>query len=681
LDLGDLLDINVSIAAAGGIRSLEEAPGVISVITREDIRRLGLRTLEQILELLPGIEVLTDGVGRGRIFVRGIGSGNSSQNVLVLFDGHRLNDEATGGASQINLDIVVDNIERVEIIRGPGSALFGANAFLGVINIVSQTAATFEGFEVSTLGGSFGSSQFNGLWGHRFGDLEASAFLQVNDRSGPSLLVLQDGQTLFDALVEPFGIDPVTLAPGLTAGARRSIDANLRLSFRGLTLNGRYKDEDSDGYIGTLDTLRPGSRLRNRQVTLDLTYERSFGPRVDVRARALLTENRNHEQLDILAPGFAFQLNIGGFTIVFPVEPGVLVENITKSRRIGGELLADIQLAPNNQLVLGGAYETEKPYFVETLSTLRRVEGLMIGDLEIIVLPNEGLELIDDSIPERRRNIGSFFLQDTWNIGPRVTLTAGLRFDDYSDFGSTLNPRLALVWRLPSGLNLKLLYGRAFRAPTIQELFFFTPGITGNPDLKPSVINTIEAAVVYRKGQFRLSADLFANFIRDFIVQTEPLPTPDRVLEQSFVNLDDIDSTGVEIELRRDFGFEHSVFLNYTYQNARDRATGDPVPLAPKHLLNLGFTAGIGPYLSLTSTLQVRGQRPRAVDDPRDPMNAYGVVNLNLRVLNLLRGVELAATVNNLFDARYSDPALRPLLPEDYPQAGRSGFIKLYYLF
>ena len=120
LDLGDLLDINVSIAAAGGIRSLEEAPGVISVVTREDIRRLGLRTLEQILELLPGIEVLTDGVGRGRVFVRGIGSGNSSQNVLVLFDGHRLNDEATGGASQINLDIVVDNIERVEIIRGPG---------------------------------------------------------------------------------------------------------------------------------------------------------------------------------------------------------------------------------------------------------------------------------------------------------------------------------------------------------------------------------------------------------------------------------------------------------------------------------------------------------------------------------------------------------------------------------
>ncbi len=456
LDLGDLLNISVSIAAAGQIRSLEEAPGVVSVVTKEDIRRLGARTLEELLELLPGIEVLSDGLGVGRIFIRGIGASTSSQNVLVLFDGHRLNEEITGGATQLNLDIPVDNIEQLEVIRGPGSALFGANAFLGVINIVSQNADTFDGLEVTVGSGSHGTVQTNAQWADWFGELGVSAFVQYNDRSGPNLPVPADGQTLFDELVAPLGIAPVSLAPGTTFGARDGVTANLQAKFRSLTLNSRYKEEDSESYIGIVDTLRDTGFLRNRQFAIDLAYDWDLGDTVSMRTSALLTENQTDYRFDVLAPGFALPIDLGPSTIAIPVAPGVAIEQDTKTRRLGGEITADIRTADSNHLVVGAAYESEKPYEVNTLGTVRRVDPFFVGNTEVFFLPNNGLEPIDDSIPEQRRNITSAYAQDTWDASERVTVTVGLRWDDYSDFGSTLNPRLALVWRLPSDWNVKL---------------------------------------------------------------------------------------------------------------------------------------------------------------------------------------------------------------------------------
>src|SRR5438128_3277104 len=160
LNLDDLLDVPISIAA-GKVQRLEEAPSVVSVITADEIRRLGARTLEDVLQIIPGYEVLTDNQGRNRIGVRGVVTLGSSENVLVLFNGHRLNEHIFGGATVVNQEIPLYNIKQIEVIRGPGSALFGANAFVGVINIISYTAENFEGSEVSLGGSSFGTQEYS----------------------------------------------------------------------------------------------------------------------------------------------------------------------------------------------------------------------------------------------------------------------------------------------------------------------------------------------------------------------------------------------------------------------------------------------------------------------------------------------------------------------------------------
>src|SRR5262245_30112405 len=266
LNLEDLLNVTVSIAA-GRVQRAEEAPSIVSVVTDEEIRRMGARTLTDVLQTVPGFEVLTDNLGRSHFAVRGVVTQTppfrasspavtqaSSENILVLFNGHRLNEHFTGGATVVNLEIPLYNIKQVEIVRGPGSALFGANAFLAVINLVPYTARNLEGVEVSAAGGSFDTQLYHLLAGHTAGDFGISGSFQFSDTAGPRLLVPRDQQTLLDeGSRKRDGLPPLSLAPRTTSGERRGVDFSVNATYKGFALNARVRDERGDGFIGLYD--------------------------------------------------------------------------------------------------------------------------------------------------------------------------------------------------------------------------------------------------------------------------------------------------------------------------------------------------------------------------------------------------------------------------------------------
>ncbi len=149
IDLGDLLSVR---SGEGGSRTADDEPGTVYVVTEEDIRRSGARGLHEVLETVPGLEVVTDDLGHGRVIVRGVPgalTSGGSENVLVLLNGLKLNENITGGAFAVNLDLPVDNIKRIEVVRGPGSVLYGVGAFLGVVNIVTESVDTFRRDELT----------------------------------------------------------------------------------------------------------------------------------------------------------------------------------------------------------------------------------------------------------------------------------------------------------------------------------------------------------------------------------------------------------------------------------------------------------------------------------------------------------------------------------------------------
>lgn len=675
LELEDLLDITITIAA-GKVQTLEEAPSIVCVITAEDIRQMGARTLTDVIRIVPGFEVLTDRHGRKIIVARGIKLSGSSENVLVLFNGHRLNEEFNGGATLINPDLPVDNIKQVEIIRGPGSAIFGANAFVGVINIVTYTAEDLEGLRISGGGGSFHTQQYNLQFGRVWNDLNLSGFLQYADTDGPQLPVLEDFQTFIDQILAPFGIPAVSQAPGKTVDYATAVDANIQATYKGLTLNGRIKDELLGGFIGNVNILGD-SEFDYRQIAFDIGYRHAIGEQGHLLGKVTFTQNEFREFFDLFPPGITLPRFDGSF---ITAPDGVLFEATTNFRRFGGELTLDYPIFQRHHLTLGVSFEQEGLYDQEAKANFDTLTLTPLPSFQTIPYT-----VIPDGTS---RNIFGAFVQDIWTISPTLGLTLGTRYDRYNDFGETVNPRAGLVWQFARDFNLKLLYGSAFRAPSFFELFYTVPNILGgNPDLRPSTIQTIETAVAYNfQKKFRISINYYINAIQDFILPvggfdpaTLMISIPTTIRSHS--NRRKVEAQGVELEVNARMTRNIAGFLNYAYQYPKDKETGKRLRDVPSHLANIGMTLDLGAHLSVTPTLIIRGSRPRSDKDPREDVAGYALLDVNLHAKRLWKTLEISATMNNVFNTTYVDPAEINSVPGDFPRPGRSIFIKAMYQF
>ena len=210
-------------------RTVSKSPAIMSVITARQIRQMGARTVSDILEMVPGLDITMNRNGTREIGVRGILEEDSSK-VKVLIDGHSINEPGSGGATFNFDDLVVVNIKRIEIIRGPGSALYGQNAFLAVINIITKDTADIDGFQLTTGGGSFDTQNYNILFGKEYKDLKISGFFDYFDTKGFSKKIEQD----------IISTDPVSLTPGRSQNEKEKTDLNLKLSYKNLEINSKY---------------------------------------------------------------------------------------------------------------------------------------------------------------------------------------------------------------------------------------------------------------------------------------------------------------------------------------------------------------------------------------------------------------------------------------------------------
>ena len=197
---------------------------------------------------------MTDNLGRGRVIVRGVPgalTSGGSENVLVLLNGLKLNENVTGGAFAVNLDLPVDNIKRIEIVRGPGSVLYGVGAFLGVINIVTESVDTFRRDELTLGGGSFRSFLYNFRYGTTVHEVSLAGFLQYSYTGGAHLGIPARPADRDRRAPWPRSASrPPRCAPGETVDDRKAADANLALAYRDFGLNIRMKKEDAGGFVG-----------------------------------------------------------------------------------------------------------------------------------------------------------------------------------------------------------------------------------------------------------------------------------------------------------------------------------------------------------------------------------------------------------------------------------------------
>ncbi|MCX8049647.1 MAG: TonB-dependent receptor [Methylohalobius sp.] len=589
------------------------APASMEVITSQDIRRFGWRTLAEAISSLAGFQMTYDRA-YGHLTVRGVHlPGEFGSRLLVLIDGHRLNENLQDYAGlDSDFPIDLDDVARIEVVRGPASALYGSSAMLAVIQIITKRGADLEGVRLGAEAGSFGAYQGKLTGGLSRNSAEAYLSASLWRRDGRRVLRFpefarvreldsQDGRRLFG-----------------------------RLSFGRWTLLGAFMERQKELPNATTAVFGDaGTLFHDRRAYADLRGEGSIG---------------------------AWQGNVRlfwdryEFSDRLPQLDGIVNRDLWHNEQVGIELWSSRQFHAH-KVLLGGEYRAS---YYERMDNFDRPGGAVWAK------------------NAHSSHVFGFYAQDHWQFRTNWTLVAGLRLDHFTRTDDTpLSPRLGLIWEATPTTALKLLYGRAYRAPNVFEARYRCCQGTWIPlsGLKPEYIHTLEAVFeqrLFSHLDFRLSG---------FHLRLEDVIQPrTQAGITSFVNGIAVRSTGLEAVVTGRWS-ELSGALAYSFAHV-EAGGGNPWPDGLAHLVKARLAVPVWEEkLTVATEAQWVGPRPTASGGQS---GKYFKLNLSL-LATPWPGVELGVSLYNLLDRPYRDPPNPPIIPVEIPQDGRTFQVRLRY--
>jgi len=652
--------------ATGTAQPLSRAPSVATVITAEDIAAIGATDLDEVLESVPGLHVSRNSLAYAPIYnIRGINAQFNPQ-VLVLQNGLPMTTIFLGDRGVIWGGYPVENIARIEVIRGPGSALYGADAFSGVINIITKSAADIDGTRFGARAGSFCTRDGWVLHGGTSGDMKVAAYARVGTTDGSREIVGADAQTPLDAL---FGTR-ASRAPGPISTGRDAVDAHLDLGYRQWQFRASLKRRGDVGTgAGTAQALDPGGTNSNTRFTADLTYHSSDLAR----------------DWDVTFQGAMFHMKETSFIYLFPpgafggaFHDGMIGAPDKWERHARASVSAFYTGFNQHRVRIGAGTERQEIYKIRERKNFNFVYVPGVGNVPLPVGRLVDVSSTNPFLAPRGRTVTFGYIQDEWKLDKDWYLTAGVRHDRYSDFGSTTNPRIAAVWEAAYNFTAKLLAGRAFRAPSFTELYNINNPINiGNPDLRPEKISTVEAAFAWQPApSAQIGLNVYRYRMRDII---RLIPNADPTTGSTSQNAGSVAGRGLELELQWDISKRMRLNANYAYQRARDVATRSSTGYVPQHHYYARADWRLAQDWRLSGQVNWVQDRQRPAGDPRPPVADYRGADLTLRRVTGAAW-DLSVTVRNVFDTRMLEPSLAPgQIPGDLPLPGRSVFVQATY--
>ncbi|MDR7191906.1 TonB-dependent receptor plug domain-containing protein [Luteimonas terrae] len=622
LPLEQLLDMDVRTASRFDQKA-SRAPSAVRVITADDIRRHGWRTLAQALESLPGLHV-SDDRGYSYLGARGIlRPGDYDTRFLVLVDGHRLNDPVYSQGvvgSDFPLDMAL--IERIEYVPGPGSALYGSNAFFGVVNVMTRDAASFGHGELET---GVGSQNTRAL----------RSSVVTRGALGETVLSASVSRSDGDDLALPVYADAASdgIARGLDATRTRRIFVHHRSGDLGLLLvAGRRRKEIPTANYGQVFGI-PGADIDDRWAMLGVDYRQALTPSTDWFVQGRLLDFRY----------------VGNY--VYP------------------EL--------NRDEARGRSFALESGIVTRALSGHVIAAGVEVNLKRGVDQSN--IDVASREVLFQSRDAGEragIYINDEWTWNLQWALSTGLRLDSEAGDSVRLSPRVALVGALRPGTTLKAIAGHAFRSPNSYEREYEVEGPGGqraNPDLGAEHIYTTELLLTQELGTTtQVDLGIYRYRLRSLITLVED---SDGML--TLENAASARSRGVEASLLRRWAGGMQVRASYAYADVEGwNEHGQPIN-SPRHLGKLYVTAPLGESVSLA--LGSRYTSSRATRDGR--VGGVTVVDTNLLWAVPGTRVDVSLGVDNLFDRTYADPAGPEFLPEAVPRRGRTAMLDVLWRF
>lgn len=516
LSLEALMNISVEVATKSK-KSLTDSPSTVSVFTALEIESLGIDNLQDLLNLVPGFQSkATGGHGLSKtVAARGRRASQNGFEVLVLYDGQRLNNDRSGAAVQLNAELSLSNIERVEIIRGPGSAIYGSNAFTGVVNLVTKKGKNqFEGFvgEHNSYGGSLSlsgeQSQFD--W-----DLFVGAW----SKESPDIVGWSFGQNL------------------IAKAQDDGLDTYLKATFGNLTFRARYMDRDTEGAYVIENIVPDFNHSSQSQGHLNIKYQGEIFDEYQLSVYGFYMNTDWTFQTSLFPPGA--MLNLSNPPSAEPTRG----RNTFKSQEVGLGAELSWMVAEHSEVLIGTVFRDPK---VDDAVLYNNFDLGQLVNNQFPINYYGTMEPTTLVMKGQNRTIFGLFAQYDTRFGDNLLATFGVRYDDYSDFGATTNPRVGLVYKLSDIHTLKASFGQAFRAPSSSETGLDNnPIIIGNENLQPEKVKTWEVNWSQKYQSMKLSITLFDNTFED-AVRLVPAPNSTKV---QWNNSTEYENNGVEVDL------------------------------------------------------------------------------------------------------------------------------------
>lgn len=626
LSFEDLLNVQVDIASKTS-ETLSSVPSTMSVFSRKQIQALGVDNAYEVMNFVPGMQSTRgDWVGAvPKDHARGVYL--DSGNVLVMINGERVNESSFGKASVYMPYIPIEIIEKIEFIRGPGSALYGSNAFLGVMNIVTSKERNTLQLVVGNNGRYGATGQFNTSFSD---DTALFASFSYDQKDGESY---------------PQGVKDPLEAIYLEAG----------VDYKKLQLRARYNETSLDEFLNLA-----GYSTQN-QHTSDNTF-------VGIKYNWI---NNDKLKLDSSYSYTKHNISSAGLIAAFDDIPDFLLGPAWQTTDSKFETELSYQFENQWQLAAGIEYAEAKQVEAGVRTNYYDDESMLV-----IIDPayyQQGIVTVMD-FPEFASLKYTFETYSAYGqlkipYSDSLTLFVGARYDDVKDIDSKLSPRLAGVYVINPEHTVKVQYGESFRTPVTNELFSNDDVTVGNSSLRSESVKTTELVWHYQTSELQANAVLFYNELNDFI-NIEPTQSNDALF--TFTNSFNTQNSGIELDGTWQSSKEFSVTGTYT------QYFEDPINASFKRFASLVSSYNLSDSWQVSLNLLWRDKvEVSSVTGAHFKQSAYSLLGGSLK-WQLSANSQLMLKAENLLGKKYNvfDPRM-----DNGAVAGTTEDLSLHYQF
>lgn len=679
LSLEELATISVVTAASGFEQKSSLAPANVTVINDEEWQAMGARTLSEVLRTVPGLHISrTFQYDHTAIYLRGL-SGDNSSKIKILIDGEEMSSMQDNGIFN-GFHLPLSSFKRIEVIKGPGSAVYGADAFAGIINLVSYEFDEADSF-IGGRAGSFDTYELGGRHSFALGEAKFQfSFDYIETADDDDRIVSSDLQTTLDAA---FGTS-ASHAPGIIDEHYEIFTALAKWQWNKASVElFTWRNFDLGLSGGIAQALDPEGFSSVQYTEHRFNYDFSEYIKGELNFTFSYKKQKIKSTLNVLPSGAVLPIGSdGNLNFTSPTTVTLFSDGYIGTPSVRGEnfVYRITHLLPLNDNHL---FRWEVGYEKDNYRPLERKNfgpGVLNGN-ELVV--DGQLTSVTDTpyifLPNVDRNFYYLSIQDQWKLSQEVQLTIGARYDDYSDFGSTFNPRLSLIWQYNEKLKFKLFGGSAVQSPSIAQLYAQNnPVGLGNPNLKPEKIDTFESGIsleYFINQNMVLSASVFSYKAEDIVEFVFDEEVNGSVAE----NIGEYSGKGGEITLKWKPSSNITINANYSLISVEDKNNNDVADI-PNNMAFIGVNWRVTEQWNANIDAKWIDKRARSVTDTRKDLDGYTWVTTKISRNNILPNLNLAIIANNLFDENAREPS-NGSIAEDYPLAGRQILLEATYQF